>query len=123
MKTRNQEIAADVFSRVSAVESNKKQYGAMAHKLPVLIQSAGLAQALGFVDAKSKSESGRILRQLLEDLAQTLGKANRVELLRDSREAALPEYLHLTHQSLAALLWYKRFAQSVLDVEAGESEV
>ena len=32
----------------------------------------------------------------------------------------LKEYIKLTHETMAALLWYKRFAQSVLDVDASE---
>jgi CRISPR-associated protein Cmr5 len=124
MKTRNQEMASDVFERVKHIENNpkKKQYGSMAHKLPVLIQTAGLAQALSFVDAKSKSPSGKILGMLLNDLAQTLKIQNAQELVSRSRDAGLSEYMHLTKRCLFALLWYKRFAQSVLGIEAGESE-
>lgn len=124
MKTRNQEVASDVFDRIKGLESNpkKKQYGAMAHKLPVLIQTAGLAQALSFVDAKSKSQSGRILGTLLNDLAQTLKLQDAHQLVSLSRDAELSEYLHLTKRALFALLWYKRFTQSVLGIEAGESE-
>jgi len=124
MNTRNQEIASDVFNRVKELENNpkKKQYGSMAHKLPVLIQTAGLAQALSFIDAKSKSPSGRVLGTLLNDLALTLKTQGSQELLSRSRNAELSEYMHLTRQSLFALIWYKRFAQSVLGIEAAESD-
>ncbi len=124
MQTRNQEIAADVFEKVQKLEKNdkKKQYGSMAHKLPVLIQTAGVVQALSFVHAKSKAKSGKVLETLLNDLAQTLEFANGDALVKESRNAELSKYIYLTKRSLAALLWYKRFAQSVLGVEAGESE-
>ncbi len=124
MQTRNQEIAADVFEKVQKLEKNdkKKQYGSMAHKLPVLIQTAGLVQALSFVQAKSTSKGGKILETLLNDLAQTLKFADGDALVKESRNAELSKYMYLTKRSLAALLWYKRFAQSVLGVEAGESE-
>jgi CRISPR-associated protein Cmr5 len=85
----------------------------------VLIRTAGLAQALGFLDAKSSEEMNK---RLLNDLADTLGKS-RNQLLEESRGDAaqsLGDYLRLTQDALAALLWYKRFAQSVLDVDAGE---
>ncbi len=124
MQTRNQEIASDVFERVQKLEKNekKKQYGSMAHKLPVLIQTAGLVQALSFVQAKSTSKGGKILETLLNDLAQTLEFTNGDALVSASRNAELSKYMYLTKRSLAALLWYKRFAQSVLGVEAGESD-
>jgi CRISPR-associated protein Cmr5 len=127
MQTRNQELATKVFRQIEMLQRNfrddKKQrtkYGAMAHKLPLLIRTAGLAQALGFVEAKAQGTGGEMNRQLLDDLTATLGIASRSELLRQSREASLTNYLRLTQQTLAALLWYKRFAQSVLGVESGE---
>ena len=43
------------------------------------------------------------------------------ELLKRSRDAELAEYMDLTQKSLTALLWYKRFAQSVLKVDAAEA--
>lgn len=124
MQTRNQTIAADVFNRVKYLENNpkKKQYGSMAHKLPILIQTAGLVQGLSFVQAKSTSNSGRILETLLNDLAQTLEFTDGNALVSASRNAELSKYMYLTKRCLAALLWYKRFAQSVLGVEAGESD-
>ncbi len=148
MQTRDQKLAVEVFQKVEGlfnegqeaieellntegeetqkvkkkrreIEIERKKYGAMAHKLPVLIRTAGLAQALGFLDAKS---SEKMNGRLLEDLASTLGKSQD-ELLRHSRgddNQSLGDYLRLTQETLAALLWYKRFAQSVLGVEQGE---
>lgn len=119
MQTRNQEIAADVFTRVKEVRQNKEEYKSMADKLPVLVQSAGLAQALSFVETRGSETQKR----LLEDLSETLKNVGRIERLRNqslaeySRETtSLQEYLHLTRQVMTALLWYKRFASSVLDV-------
>ncbi len=90
----------------------------MAHKLPILIRTAGLAQALAFVNARGKEEHKR----LLNDLALTLKQQNRENLAETAMNAALSEYIYLTQQALAALLWYKRFAQSVLDVQPGTEE-
>lgn len=129
MQTRNQKLAVAVFQKIENLQRDfrdensieRKKYGAMAHKLPVLIRTAGLAQALGFLDAKSSEEMNR---RLLDDLADTLGKS-RNQLLQESRGKAnqsLGDYLRLTQNALAALLWYKRFAQSVLDVDAGEQQ-
>jgi len=151
MQTRNQKHAVEVFQKVEGlfnegkeaieellktegeetqkvkkkrreIETARKKYGAMAHKLPVLIRTAGLAQALGFLDAKSKKESEAMNKRLLDDLASTLSKSS-TQLLSHSRgdnNQSLGDYLRLTQETLAALLWYKRFAQSVLGVEQGE---
>jgi CRISPR-associated protein Cmr5 len=130
MQTRNQRLAADVFSKVSEFkgrftdengkvkrehEPEVKLYGSLAHRLPVLIRQAGLAQALAFVEARGRTTQ----MDLLTHLSLTV-KGIEDALLTRSREAKLSEYVQLTRETLAALTWYKRFAQSVLEVEAGE---
>lgn len=130
MQTRNQKLAVDIFAKVSEFrgrftdehdkvkkehETKVKLYGSLAHKLPVLIRQAGLAQALAFVDARGRDTQ----KDLLTHLSLTVKKSED-GLLTRSREANLGEYVQLTRETLAALTWYKRFAQSVLEVEAGE---
>lgn len=124
MLTRHQSYAARIFEQVNELrectewtEKERKKYGSMAHRLPVLIRKAGLAQALAFVEARCGTEGQR----LLDHLAVVIGEKTRSELLCRSRTASLPDYMHLTRQVLAALFWYKRFAQSVLNVEAGDN--
>lgn len=122
MQTREQRYAADVYQRVQPLVSlelkQRKKYGGMAHKLPILIRTAGLAQALAFVEARGDC----LQKQLLNDLAATVGYKDANDLLNKSRTANLSEYMLLTQQTLAALLWYKRFAQSVLDVDTAEAD-
>ena len=124
MQTRDQRYGAAIFAQVSEIhqrwpkkpkhEGKRKEYGSMAHKLPVLIRTAGLAQALAFVEARH--QPGSPPRELLKHLCAVLEEP---ELAKKSRETTdLSEYVRLTHNALAALLWYKRFAQSVLDVDA-----
>jgi len=133
LHSRDQEYAKQVFAHVEPLlkrtRKEQKQYGSMAHKLPVLIRSAGLAQALAFVAATAKREkedqdSGKAKwsaqQQLLDDLGQILELKDGAALLSESRTVQLDEYMFLTQNALAALLWYKRYAQSVLDVEPGE---
>ncbi len=120
MQTREQKYAMDVYTRVAAMKETKqdyKSYGAMAHKLPILIHTAGLAQALAFVDARGNKAH----ENLLNDLAATVEKGDKQQLLKSAREAGLSDYMRLTQQVMAALLWYKRFAQSVLGVDATEA--
>lgn len=118
--TREQRYARDVHKCVASYEKQTKEfqeaYGSLAHKLPILIHSAGLAQAIAFVEARHKPDSPQ--RQLLRDLEQVLGEAG---LAARSRMAPLPEYMQLTQRALAALLWFKRYAQSVLNVTGEQS--
>lgn len=115
MQTRDQKYAADVYEKVSKIkEADRASYGSMAHKLPILIHKAGLAQALSFVDSRGNPSQ----KQLLIDLQGTVESQN--PLVERAREVELSEYMLLTKQVLDALLWYKRFAQSVLGVDATE---
>jgi CRISPR-associated protein Cmr5 len=110
VQTRNQHYAANVFNHVADVPAAERdKYTSMAHKLPVLIRSAGLAQALAFINTTGESAHER----LLDHLADTVGVGSRAGLLERVRKDELPRYIRLTQETLAALLWYKRFAQSL----------
>jgi CRISPR-associated protein Cmr5 len=122
MLTRDQQYSIDTYERITTIKKAKseadiKAYGSMSHKLPILIRTAGLSQALAFVDARGKE----IQRTLLEDLAQTIGQPDKKTFLQNVQKAPLKEYMLLTRQSLDALLWYKRFAQSILHVDASDA--
>ncbi len=124
MQSREQEYAAKVYVRVENFraqhpdekDKDRKRYGSMAHKLPILVRQAGLVQALAFVQSRDKVPTN----QLLSDLAQTVDAGSAANLLDRSRQANLPEYIYLTDQVMLALKWYKRFAQSVLKVDPTE---
>jgi CRISPR-associated protein Cmr5 len=124
MQTRKQIYAERAYHQVEEIKGKpeiyKKSYGSMAHKLPVLIRTAGLAQALEFVRSRGKAEH----KKLLEHLEETVlpNRAQGESLLKRSREAQLGEYTRLTRDCLAALLWYKRFAESVLGVKQGDED-
>jgi CRISPR-associated protein Cmr5 len=121
MQTREQKYAVGSFDQVSAfrashVQLEIDQYGSMAHQLPVLVRTAGLVQALTFVQARGKPAH----KQLLDHLAATIDVEDGEQLAAAARAANLPAYMRLTQQVLAALVWYKRFAQSVLDVKQAD---
>jgi CRISPR-associated protein Cmr5 len=119
IQTRNQQYAAKVFNHIKAVPKTEgDKYKAMAHKLPVLIRTAGLAQALAFVNT-SKEPAHKIL---LDHLAETVCAGTREALLNRIRTDDLPTYIRLTQETLAALLWYKRFAQSIPSSTAADQE-
>ena len=131
MLTREQRYAATIFEQVTELEQaspeKKTKYGSMAHKLPVLIRVAGLSQALHFVHSRGNDDQKLLLKHLAHTLDFHDDKGEKAEsavekLLAHSRTAQLSMYMYLTHQALAALQWYKRFAQSVLRVEAAEDE-
>lgn len=124
MQTRKQLYAVAVYRRVADVRKQFKdqdeinKYGGLAHRLPILVRRAGLAQALGFVEARGKAPG----KQLLADLAAVVGHKTPESLLERSRAADLAEYTLLTRRVLEALEWFGRYAQSVLGVEKGADQ-
>lgn len=120
MKTLEQELAQKVYQRIEPLQESedRKQYGSMAHRLPVLVHTAGLVQALAFVEDREIDAH----KKLLNHLAEALDFDDRQALLEKSRTAAFQEYRYLTHRVNIALTWFKRFAQSVLDVEPGSDK-
>ena len=125
MQSLEQQYAAEIYEQISQYPGNlsedapdRKRYGSMAHKLPILVRQAGLVQALAFVESRNKEPYNK----LLDHLAQTVGEGSADSLLGRSRRADLAEYIYLTERTMLALKWYKRFAQSVLKIEATEDE-
>ena len=119
MATLNQQFAQKAFVHISSLrfdEIEKKKYGSMAHKFPVLVRTAGLMQALAFVEARSSDPQ----KELVTHLAEDLGFTGRNQLLARARTADLSAYMQLTRRVLAAALWYKRLAESVLGIGADE---
>lgn len=122
-QTLEQVFAKKIYEQVDEYHNNplkadKEKYESMAHKLPILVRTAGLTQALAFVDSRKEEP----FRDLLEHLAQVVAECDREQLLEQSRNAELQEYIYLTRKTMLALKWYKRFAQSVLEDEATEAD-
>ena len=130
--TLEQKRAALAFKHVRQVKestaaedkkADRNLYGSMAQKLPVLIRTAGLCQALHFVRSRKKD----VLDELLDHLAEQLKRAEpditgRESLCEQAREADLQSYLWLSREALASAEWYARLAQSELDVPRGTGD-
>lgn len=119
MKTLDQIYAEKVYLVVSArsKESNQTLYGTLAQNLPILIHQAGLLQALSFLKTKTDMPH----QNLLCDLAKVLGYSKADSLLQACRDADFQTYRLLTQKANIATGWFKRYAQSVLEVDAGNS--
>lgn len=120
MPTLSQQYARAVYAQINAIHGRDadfhKDYGRLCNRFPSLVLHNGLAQTLGFLTAKAggnaNSAEGVFLRQLAEILHQPPDR-----LLDGIINAPLPDYRRLTRQALAAAIWYKRFAQSVLGID------
>ena len=128
MMTRSQQHAKAIAEQVKEVQGNspkiQKQYGALCHRFPIMVLRNGLAQAVGFLAAKSKSDGSSAHGLMLDHLAahllnpQARGADYQTHVINTENIAA---YRRMTRTALAAAVWYKRFAESLLNVDASDT--
>src|SRR5207237_10718436 len=113
LQTRSQKFAASAYENVKGVitSAHKDKYKAITRNLPVLIRTAGLAQALAFIP--SGAEQKKMHETLVGHLSGTVER-NLPEACRD-KGLSLQEYMRLTRDTLDALVRYKRFAESLIE--------
>ena len=127
MITRSQRHAKAIAEQVKEVKERRnrkieKQYGALCHRFPIMVLRNGLAQAVGFLAAKSTSDGSTAHGLLLGHLASHLSSgANATSYQTHVNRADIPEYRRMTREALAAAVWYKRFAESLLNVDASDT--
>lgn len=121
MKTRDQERATRAHALIRDVpEADAEKYGSLALALPMLVRTAGLVGALEFVNGRKSTSQQVLLQHIKRHLVDAGLITEQQDPIAASREADLPKYIRLTHETLAALLWHKRFTHSVLKVESGK---
>ncbi|WP_110513139.1 type III-B CRISPR module-associated protein Cmr5 [Herpetosiphon llansteffanensis] len=122
-QTRDQKFASVIYQQIQEIKqqpvANQKRYGVIAHQLPILIRTAGLAQTLVFISSRSKKkETGKEdeFSLFLSHLTKTIN-LDTPDIVQYTIQVDLSSYMYITQQLLDALLWYKRFAQSILGVD------
>lgn len=107
--------------------SMRKAYGTFCMKAPIMLKTMGPLQMLEFIRSRHKGDgaptttAGKAALTLLGHLAKDIGVADEKELRRKVRGAELVDYMRLTHELDAALLWYRRFAQSELKASSTDA--
>jgi CRISPR-associated protein Cmr5 len=125
MKTRSQYDAETAYARIREITTQpqdiQKQYGTLCHRFPVMVLRNGLAQTLGFLAAKAGGDQRNAHSLLLNHLARHLVDKNAQYLGEFVHQADLSQYRLLTRRALAVAIWYKRYAESLLEVSASDT--
>lgn len=111
-RIRSQKYAQRAFGLIQKVkDSNKqvKEYRTLALNFPTMILQSGLAQAIGFLQAKGKEEHLLLLAHIAELLEE-----NKDSLHKKILEADLSHYQLLSRQALEAASSLKRYTQALL---------
>ena len=113
---RSQKYAQRAYGLIQKVKDDNKQ----VKEYRTMILQSGLAQAIGFLQAKGKEE--HLL--LLAHIAELLGE-NKDSLHKKILEADLSHYQLLTRQAIEAASSLKRYTQALLpkpkDEQGGQS--
>jgi CRISPR type III-B/RAMP module-associated protein Cmr5 len=124
--TLQQKRASLAFEHVQQITDVEERplYQSMAQKLPALIRTAGLCQAIHFVKSRAKEgkegKEGKekiALRKLLGHLAEQLQRTDPAitemnSFCAEVRRAEVARYIWLTRETLACVSWYSRLSRS-----------
>ena len=95
-----------IKKRVDEKNVDLKKYKTFAKRFPTLIHTCGLAQAIAFANSKNEYKSN------FEDLQKVLANNN---LIKDSQEKPVLEYLRLSREALVATGWLKKYAEAQIE--------
>ncbi len=102
----------------------QKEYRSYTRRIPTMILTNGLGQALAFV--KAKSERGNAYELIYSQLTEYLKSnstarikmpSDRSDLLEWVISCDSNEYRHIAQEILAFLNWLKRFAEGMIEAE------
>ena len=118
LKNRAQEDLKRAVHDITALGNQsdgvKKNYIRRVKDFPALVMTVGLAQALAFSKEKATktNDLGKAHGLLLQHVAGILNVTDAVEAIQQAKTL---EYMHHTRRVLAAWVYYRRFAVSILD--------
>lgn len=115
-QTRAQRMARVALDCVRPVADGKfaGDYKPRAMGFPAHVLQSGLAQAVGFVAAKSGGKRDNAYGLYLDHLAKVTGRDSGEALLKDAVNTNLAGYRLLTREVLDASSWLKRFTQTLV---------
>ncbi|WP_153715894.1 type III-B CRISPR module-associated protein Cmr5 [Eikenella corrodens] len=122
---RSQKYAQRAYGLIQKVKDDNKQvkeYRTLVLNFPTMILQSGLAQAIGFLQAKGKEEHLLLLAHIAELLEEN---ENKDSLHKKILEADLSHYQLLTRKAIEAASSLKRYTQALLpkpkDEQGGQS--
>jgi len=119
-QTKEQERAAKAWACISEVKEKayRKDYKSLAQKMPSYILTNGLGQTLAFLKAKGKGnrtdQHEMLYRHLSDWVMSQVDNKGSDGLLNWVLEKDSIAYRRATTETLAFLIWLKRFAEAEL---------
>lgn len=115
-QTLQQERAKHAYARVNVLETvppaRQKKYGSLVRGLPAMIQTDGLGATLAFLQAKGEEHHLYAYSHLGDWLTQPEQFDFKGDLLAWLLNQSTSVYRQVTNETLAYLVWLKRFAEA-----------
>jgi CRISPR-associated protein Cmr5 len=114
--TRSQRLAQAAFTQIAMHTGHgqrkpEKDFVSAVKKLPALIHTCGLAQAVAFALAKKDHELVGYLAEVLRECGHpSVADARTLDHL--ARTSELNAYLRLSRDAIAAATWLKRYVEA-----------
>lgn len=115
-KTTEQRRAKSAWEAIEDVreKSYADDYGSTVKKLPAMVLTNGLGQTLAFLKAKGKgkddNEHEAVFKHLSDWVTEEMGWSK--DLLAEVCERSSHDYRRATTETLAYIVWLKRFAEA-----------
>lgn len=115
LKTIEQKRAEFAYNKIIEVKNTgNKDYKSLARGFSSMILQNGLGQALAFLKAKKKEHHLAIYNHINLWLKECFGKSNNFDILAAIRNETSSEYRLYTKETLAFLIWLRKFAEAEL---------
>ncbi|BFH16706.1 type III-B CRISPR module-associated protein Cmr5 [Paenibacillus melissococcoides] len=117
---------------LAAKKNYAKEYRALVRALPAMIHTNGFGAAVGFLFSKSNKKNGKGAdsphQAVLIVLAEWLKRQGMIEnpnpdfLMKAITEQSRDGYKRMTRETMSLVMWMKRFAEGMIEGDAGSVE-
>lgn len=105
-----------VMQQSEATASEAESYGRLCHKFPSMVMLNGLRLTATYFYSNHKEDPAYL--RYLEDMGQALNFAEWNNIPESNTE-----YRHLSRNALRASIWFKRYAEAILHVNAEQTSL
>ncbi|OMF34773.1 type III-B CRISPR module-associated protein Cmr5 [Paenibacillus peoriae] len=122
MKSVAHTYAEKALHSIRQIESSSsaKEYGRLCQLFPSMLLVNGLRLTVAFFRSKASNDQPSNHERYLSDMGAALGISNWENEL-SSHGMTMTEYRNLSQRALKAAVWFKRYAEAILRVEASDS--
>lgn len=122
-RTRAQNYSKNIYEQFLVIKErpniDENRYGTLCHQFPVMVLQNGLMQGVGYLKGKGEGENQSPEILLLTQIASLFNYTDTESFHTELHNCDISKYQYYTRQVLEMAIWYKRYAESMLEVKSG----